>query len=308
MTSKQYIKNLTVAEEGIRGKDVPQKNCADVIDGLCDVIAEKDTVIADQATVIAAKDADIARMNQTIKLLQRQLYGRRSEKLHPDDPNQLSLDFGEEEVLLPVSDEELKEAEKHVSDAVDGVRKDADARRAREKEESARQRKGMTYRIPAGIPRKEPVRHYPEGYTPETMTVIGWNKHEYLEMEKPQMYVRQEWDAICKSAEAKPTDAHTQIVEARGSQNCLPGCIAGKTIVSTIRPLMATIVTDKWCHHLPEYRQVKRLAAMGVQLSTTSVNRWQHALAWAGSSRCTKYRWNWCSHHNTSTSTRARYR
>ena len=42
---------------------------------------------------------------------------------------------------------------------------------------------------------------------------------------------------------------------------------------------MATIVTDKWCHHLPEYRQVKRLAAMGVTLSTTSINRWQHALA-----------------------------
>ena len=71
MTSKQYIKHLTAAEEGIRGKDVPQRSCASVIDGLCDVIAEKDTVIADQATVIAAKDADIAKMNQTITLLQR---------------------------------------------------------------------------------------------------------------------------------------------------------------------------------------------------------------------------------------------
>ena len=47
MTSKQYIKHLTAAEEGIRGKDVPQRSCASVIDGLCDVIAEKDTVIAD---------------------------------------------------------------------------------------------------------------------------------------------------------------------------------------------------------------------------------------------------------------------
>jgi transposase len=279
MTSKQYIKHLTAAEGSIRGKDVPQKSCAGVIDGLCDVIASKDAAIAEKDTVIASKDADIAKMNQTIKLLQRQLYGRRSEKLHPDDPNWLSLDFGEEQVQLPVSDDELKEAEQHVSEAVDGVRKDADARRVREKERGARQRKGMTYRIPAGIPRKEPVCHYPEGYTPETMTVIGWNKHEYLEMEKPRMYVRQEWDAICKAAGAKPTDAHTQIVEAHDSQNCLPGCIAGKTIVSTIRPLMAAIVTDKWCHHLPEYRQVKRLAAMGVTLSTTSINRWQHALA-----------------------------
>ena len=86
------------------------------------------------------------------------------------------------------------------------------------------------------------------------------------------MYVRQEWDAICKPAEAKPTDARTEIVEAHDSQNCLPGCIAGNT-------LMAVIVTDKWCHHLPEYRQVKRLAAMSVTLSTTSINRRQHTLA-----------------------------
>ena len=279
MTSKQYIKHLMAAERDIRGKDVPQVSCARVIDGLCGVIAakdatiaEKDTVIADKDTIIASKDADIARMNQTIKLLQRQLYGRRSEKLHPDDPDQLSLDFGEAQLQLPMSDDELKAAERHVAEAVEGVRRDADARRARERESSARQRKGMTYRIPSGIPRKEPVRHYPEGYTPETMTVIGWNKHEYLEMEKPQMYVRQEWDAICKPAEAKPTDIRTQIVEARGSQNCLPGCIAGNT-------LMSAIVTDKWCHHLPEYRQVKRLAAMGVTLFTTSINRWQHALA-----------------------------
>ena len=51
-------------------------------------------------------------------------------------------------------------------EAVDGVRKDADARRAREKKNSARQRKGMTYSIPAGIRREEPVCHYPEGYSP----------------------------------------------------------------------------------------------------------------------------------------------
>lgn len=271
MTKKQYISQLTQAGQGIRGTDVQEKDRAGVIDGLCEVIIEKDTVIADQAAVIAAKDADIARLNQMVKMFQRQIYGRRSEKLHSEAPGQLSLDFGEEQVL-PVSDEDLRKAERQVSGAMDGVRKDAEARRAARKEKSARQRKGMTYRIPAGIPRREPVRHYPEGYSPETMVVIGWNKHETLEIEKPHMYVRQEWDAICKPAGAKPTDARTEIVEAAGSQNCLPGCIAGNS-------LMAVVVTDKWCNHLPEYRQVKRFAAMGVELSTTSVNRWQHALA-----------------------------
>lgn len=103
MTSKQYIKHLTAADGGIRGKDIPQESCARVIDGLCGVVAKKDaalaernTVIADQATVIAAKDADIEKLNHLVKQLQRLIYGRSCEKLYPKAPNQLSLDFGGE--------------------------------------------------------------------------------------------------------------------------------------------------------------------------------------------------------------------
>lgn len=80
MTKKQYISQLTGAGQGIRGKDVLEKDRVGVIDGLCDVIAEKDTVIAgkdtviaDLSTVIASKDADIARLNQMVKMFQRQI-------------------------------------------------------------------------------------------------------------------------------------------------------------------------------------------------------------------------------------------
>ena len=176
MTRKQYISQLPQAEQGIRGKDVLVKDRAGVIDGLCKVIvkkdamiAEKDTKLADLGTLIAAKDADIARLNEMVKMFQRQIYGRRSEKLHPEDPSQLSLDFGEEQVL-PVSDEGLKEAEQQVSDAMDGVRKDAEERRAARKEKSARQRKGMTYRIPAGIPAGSP-----SGTTPRAPAPRRWS-------------------------------------------------------------------------------------------------------------------------------------
>ena len=264
MTSKQYIKRLTAAEKGIRGKDVPQKSCAKVIDGLCDVIA-------DQATVIASKDADIAKMGQKIKQLQRQLFGHRSEKFCPEDPNQLSLNFDGEQVL-PLSDEQLEEEARRVEGTKEAVHKEAENRRAQRK--AARSRKGQAYRIGPEVPRQQPVEFYPEGYDPETMTVIGWNTHEYLEIEGPKVSVRVEREAICKLKGAKPTDAHTQIFEARKSQNCLPGCIAGNMT-------MATIITDKYCHHLPEYRQSKRFEAMGLKLSTTSINRWQHDLAGA---------------------------
>ena len=48
MTKKQYISQLTQVGQGIRGKDVLEKDRAWVIDGLCDVIAKKDTLIAER--------------------------------------------------------------------------------------------------------------------------------------------------------------------------------------------------------------------------------------------------------------------
>ena len=269
MTRKQYIQQLTQAERIIHGKDVPQKASAGVIDGLCDVIAEKDAVIADRDAVIASKDELIAKLSQQVRLFQRQVYGSRSEKLHPEDPSQLSLDFGEDEVL-PLSDDQLKDEAVRVEDAKGAVHGEAESRRAQKR--AALSRKGQSYRIGPEVPRQEPVEFYPDGYDPETMVVIGWNTHEYLEIEGPKVSVRVEREAICRLKGAKPTDAHTQIFEARKSQNCLPGCIAGNRT-------MATVITDKYCHHLPEYRQVKRFEAMGLKLSTTSVNRWQHDLA-----------------------------
>ena len=262
MTSKQYIKRLTKAEGDIHGKDVPLKSCASVIDGLCAEIADRDAVIAE-------KDAAIEKMNQRLLWLERKVFGRSSERLRPEDPNQLHLDFGEEEVPA-LSDGELEATEDRVRRTMEEVHGEAESRRRARK--ASQSRKGATYRIGPEVPRQEPVKFYPEGYSPETMTVIGWNRHEYLEIEGPKASVRVEMEAICKPAGSKPTDARTPIIEARDSQNCLPGCIAGNRT-------MATIVTDKWCHHLPEYRQVKRFEAMGLKLSTTSVNRWQHDLA-----------------------------
>ena len=262
MTSKQYIEHLTKAGGDIHGKDVPPKSCASVIDGLCSEIADRDAVIAE-------KDAAMEKMSQRLLWLERKVFGRSGERLRPEDPNQLHLDFGEEEVL-PLSDEELDATEGRVKETMKDVHGEAERRRAAKK--SSQSRKGETYRVGPEIPRLDPVKFYPEGYSPEAMTVIGWNKHESLEIEGPKVFVRVEMEAICKPADSKATDASTPVFEARGSQNCLPGCIAGNKA-------MATIVTDKWCHHLPEYRQVKRFEAMGLKLSTTSVNRWQHDLA-----------------------------
>lgn len=263
MTSKQYITSLTSNKDGISGKDVPQTACPDVIDGLCEVIADKDQVIS-------AREKRIESMRRQILWLQRKVFGRSSEKLHQDDPRQLHFDFGEEETVAPLSSEELKEAEKQVGKTGEKVRKETEARRNAERQ--SRSRKGCKYRIPADIERRESEPRYPEGYNPETMVVIGWDCSEYLEMEKAKPFVRVDKRAICKLRNSKPTDAHTTIYEAEPAQNCIPGCKAGNS-------LMAQLVTDKFCHHMPEYRQAKRLSSMGLNIPTSSINHWMHSLA-----------------------------
>lgn len=275
MTRKQYISRLTSQEKELYGKDIPQKSAASVIDGLCDVIAKKnaaiankDTLIADKDTVLAERDKQIAELQHQIAQFQRMLFGHKSEKLHPEDPGQLTLDFGEEKVE-PLTTEELKDAESLVNSKIDDISGDATQRRTRDRKRASR--RGKEYRISDDIPRDEPTLFYPEGFNEETMEVIGWNTHEYLEIEQARLHVRVEKEAICKLRRSDPADFSTVIMEGRG-QNCLPGSKAGNS-------LMAKIVTDKFCYHLPEYRQAKRFEDMGIQLPTSSINRWLHALA-----------------------------
>ena len=158
MTKNQYIQQLTQADRSIHGRDVPGKASAGVIDGLCDVIAEKDTVIAekdtviaDQMAVIASKDEALEKLSHELMWLRRKLFGHSSEKLHAEDPSQMSLDFGEEQVL-PLSDEQLKEEALRVEDTKAAVHREAESRRARKM--AAQSRKGQTYRIGPEVPRQ----------------------------------------------------------------------------------------------------------------------------------------------------------
>ena len=43
--------------------------------------------------------------------------------------------------------------------------------------------------------------------------------------------------------------------------------------------LLAQIIIDKYRYHLPEYRQVKQYADLGVRLPASPLNDWVHAVA-----------------------------
>ncbi|PLB85443.1 hypothetical protein C0T31_10935 [Dysgonamonadaceae bacterium] len=64
----------------------------------------------------------------------------------------------------------------------------------------------------------------------------------------------------------------TTIVQAPAGNVILPGCIAGESLLSQI-------IVDKFLYHLPEYRQAKRFKELGVEITTSGINRWVHSIA-----------------------------
>lgn len=260
MTQPELVSKLINKKDSICGKDIPQESRVEVIDDLKEYISDK--------------DKKIEKLTQQLLWLQRQVYGHKSEKSHPDDPSQLQIEFeGMTTVNASPTPEEIGRIEQTAKEVIEDLGREAEKRRQEKKK--AASRKDCTYRIPDNIRRigdKEEDIIYPEGYSEETMVVIGYDTTETLERTPEEFYVKVSRRAICKPRDSKPTDLSIPISEAPAPQNCLPGCIAGNS-------LMAGIITDKFCHHIPEYRQVKRCESTGITLSTTSINRWIHDLA-----------------------------
>ena len=78
---------------------------------------------------------------------------------------------------------------------------------------------------------------------------------------RPLYKIQQDQKALC-----------TKIIQAPLKQGVLPGCMAGSSLLSQI-------AIDKFLYHIPEYRQAKRFKELGVEITTSSINRWVHALA-----------------------------
>lgn len=63
-----------------------------------------------------------------------------------------------------------------------------------------------------------------------------------------------------------------EILQAKGPRSIIGGGHVGAD-------LLATLIDNKFNHHLPEYRQVKMFAEFGLKLPTSTVNDWIHATA-----------------------------
>ena len=214
--------------------------------------AEREQLAAkhDQLGVaIADRDAVIKRLEHRIAQLQRALFGRRSEKIDPDQ-------------LMLFAQELMEQAGRQVKDERAGEEEEPD----RPAKKSRRRKNGA--RIPEHLERRreEITLAAEERICDECGCccdhVIGEEVTELLECIPMQMWVRQI---------VRPKYA-CRACEGRIKIASLPPRAIEKGIAGT--SLLAKIVTDKYCDHQPLYRQEGIFARYGLHVPRSTLCAW----------------------------------
>ncbi|MBO4943303.1 MAG: IS66 family transposase [Muribaculaceae bacterium] len=172
------------------------------------------------------------------------------------------FDEGDEESVL-ASKKELEKASRDVDEA-------AEKRRAEAKAQSeGRGRRPEKYNI-YGLP-VEARTVYPEGIDIGDYDIIGRDETNVLHLQPQRLWVEKIVTPILRRKADKGAPA-PEILQAERPHSIIGGGHAGAD-------LLATLVDNKFNHHLPEYRQVKMFAELGLKLPTSTVNDWIHAAA-----------------------------
>lgn len=220
--------------------------------------AEKKTAEAERDMLKEKNEAQRLR----ILYLERQVFGRRSEKRLPDaDTAQLSF-------MDQLFGEESLDAEKAVQPIAEQIAEEAEVRRNRKPapKNGASRRE---FALPKDLERRITVMT-PEMDNPEDYERIGTDVTERLMREPARFYVERIERPIYKRKHSM--DGTTEIVQSPLPKNIIEGSRIGHTVLSSL-------VVDKYCHHIPEYRQAKMYRESGVDLPTSTINRLTHKLA-----------------------------
>ena len=188
-----------------------------------------------------------------IAWLNRQLFGRRSEKLAHLDPNQPSL-F--EEVLSPLQTSEEIEAARQT--AVEQIEESTV-----EKKKERRQRKLLE-----NLPVIEVIIE-PEGIDIEKYKRIGEERTRTLEFEPGRLYVKEiiRPKYGLRDSTALPEEGKSSVLIA-----ALPLLPIYKGLPGA--SMLAEILLQKYEYHVPFYRQVQAFRHLGLRIPENTLNGW----------------------------------
>lgn len=204
----------------------------------------------------------IISMARQIEMLQRRAFGGSLKDRAAKYEGPSLFDELDEQAKLAAA-KELEKASKDVDTSAEKRRQEVKAQNA---EGAKRPKKYNTYGLPVTTKTV-----YPEGIELEQYDIIGQDETNVLHLEPQRLWVEKTITPILR----KKTDKRLpspEILQAPRPHSIIGGGHVGAD-------LLATLVDNKFNHHLPEYRQVKMLAEYGLKLPTSTVNDWIHATA-----------------------------
>jgi len=204
------------------------------------VAAERDAVLAERDLLAEQND----RLRHLLRQLQRMQFGRRSEKLDPDQL-QLALEDIEQAVAQGTAEAEKRDPRLQAS--------------------ASRQRRESRPSLPPHLPRIEVVIAPKETSCPccgGAMHVIGEETSERLDVIPVQYRVirTRRPKYACRACEAA-------VVQAPAPERLIKGGLPTEAMV-------AHVLVSKYAWHLPLYRQAQMLASQGIEIDRATLALW----------------------------------
>jgi transposase len=210
-------------------------------------LAERDAVLAERD----AAQAEIEKLRLLIRQLQRGQFGRRSERL---DPDQLQLG--------------LEDLEQTVA-AAEAAQEEVAARNGTPRPPRVRRRNLGA--LPAHLPRVEVLVDVEDKSCPccgESLHLIGEDTSEMLDVIPAQLRVK-----VIRRPRYGCRACEEAIVQAPAPERPITGGMATEA-------LLAQVLVSKYADHLPLYRQAQIFARQGVELDRSTLCDWVGRACW----------------------------
>lgn len=198
-----------------------------------------------------AAEAEVNKLQGVIKQLQRALFGRRSEKL---DPDQLQLAFEDVEQSLGTAEQALDDA--------------ADSQGIEKRPTKPRRNRGA---LPRHLPREEVVIPPEDEACPccgGALHVIGEDVSEQLDVIPAQFKVK-----VIRRPRYGCRACESAVVQAPAPARLIDGGLPTEAMV-------ANVLVSKYLDHLPLYRQAEIYARQGIALDRATLANWVGRAAW----------------------------
>jgi transposase len=216
--------------------------------------AELRETLAAKERLLAEKEAEIERLRQRIHLLEKALFGPRSERIIQDPEQQGKFD----ELLR-----EVDELSRQLDRAEEQLQEQRQARRPKRRNK----RRNLDELIPEGLREEEIVIDLPEEEkisleTGKALVKIREERTRKLAVKPPEYYVK----VFVIPGYVDPDDPKRGVVSAGAPDHAIPGGTFDESFI-------ADVVADKCAMHLPLYRQEERLHNLGIEVSRQTLSR-----------------------------------